>query len=163
MRKVPVIGAGLAGSECAWQLANRGIPVRLYEMRPERLTPAHHTGDFGELVCSNSLRSDELTNAVGLLKEEMRRLDSLILSAAGYVLYLNVNYTRIADGVEAPNEGATLSSATVSTGATYTALAYNVGFGVEGTVLSVIVLSVASLAIWLWGRKHAKPEYDVWS
>ncbi len=82
MRKVPVIGAGLAGSECAWQLANRGIPVRLYEMRPERLTPAHHTGDFGELVCSNSLRSDELTNAVGLLKEEMRRLDSLILSAA---------------------------------------------------------------------------------
>ena len=82
MREVPVIGAGLAGSECAWQLANRGIPVRLYEMRPERLTPAHHTGDFGELVCSNSLRSDELTNAVGLLKEEMRRLDSLILSAA---------------------------------------------------------------------------------
>ena len=84
MTAVPVIGAGLAGSECAWQLANRGIPVKLYEMRPQRLTPAHHTGSFGELVCSNSLRSDELTNAVGLLKEEMRRLNSLVLLSADH-------------------------------------------------------------------------------
>ncbi len=79
---VTVIGAGLAGSECAWQLASRGIAVTLYEMRPERSTPAHHTGNFAELVCSNSLRSDELTNAVGLLKEEMRRLNSLIMQCA---------------------------------------------------------------------------------
>ena len=79
---VTVVGAGLAGSECAWQLAKRGIPVRLFEMRPGRFTPAHHTADFAELVCSNSLRSDELTNAVGLLKEEMRRLDSLIMRSA---------------------------------------------------------------------------------
>ena len=79
---VTVVGAGLAGSECAWQLAKRGIPVRLYEMRPRRFSPAHHTDDFAELVCSNSLRSDELTNAVGLLKEEMRRLDSLIMRSA---------------------------------------------------------------------------------
>ena len=82
MREVTVVGAGLAGSECAWQLACRGIPVRLYEMRPQRMTPAHHTGGFAELVCSNSLRSDELSNAVGLLKEEMRRLNSLILQSA---------------------------------------------------------------------------------
>ena len=82
MNAVPVIGAGLAGSECAWQLACRGIPVRLYEMRPRCLTPAHHTGGFAELVCSNSLRSDELTNAVGLLKEEMRRLNSLVMLSA---------------------------------------------------------------------------------
>lgn len=81
---VTVVGAGLAGSECAWQLARRGISVNLYEMRPTRLTPAHHTGDFGELVCSNSLRSDELTNAVGLLKAEMRRLDSLIMKSADH-------------------------------------------------------------------------------
>ena len=66
MKEITVVGAGLAGSECAWQLASRGIPVRLVEMRPQRMTPAHHTGDFAELVCSNSLRSDELTNAVGL-------------------------------------------------------------------------------------------------
>ena len=79
---VTVVGAGLAGCECSWQLARRGIPVRLFEMRPERFTPAHRTADFAELVCSNSLRSDELTNAVGLLKEEMRRLDSLIMRAA---------------------------------------------------------------------------------
>ena len=82
MNEITVVGAGLAGSECAWQLANRGIPVRLYEMRPQRLTPAHHTGDFAELVCSNSLRSDELSNAVGLLKEEMRNLNSLVLQSA---------------------------------------------------------------------------------
>ena len=82
MKEVTVVGAGLAGSECAWQLACRGIPVRLYEMRPQRMTPAHRTGNFAELVCSNSLRSDELTNAVGLLKEEMRRLNSLVLQSA---------------------------------------------------------------------------------
>lgn len=81
---VTVIGAGLAGSECAWQLAKRGIPVHLMEMRPEKQTPAHHTGDFAELVCSNSLRSDELTNAVGLLKEEMRRLDSVVMQSADH-------------------------------------------------------------------------------
>ena len=79
---VTVIGAGLAGSECAWQLAKRGVSVTLREMKPEKKTPAHVTNDFGELCCSNSLRSDQLENAVGLLKEEMRRLDSLILSCA---------------------------------------------------------------------------------
>ena len=82
MREVKVIGAGLAGSEAAWQLAQRGIPVRLYEMRPTKKSPAHHTGDFAELVCSNSLRGDRLENAVGLLKEELRRLDSLIMRCA---------------------------------------------------------------------------------
>ena len=82
MNKVTVLGAGLAGSECAWQLARRGIPVRLVEMKPGKMTPAHASPYFAELVCSNSLRSDELTNAVGLLKEEMRRLDSLIMRAA---------------------------------------------------------------------------------
>ena len=80
--KVTVVGAGLAGTEAAWQLAKRGIPVKLYEMRPYKMTPAHHTGDFGELVCSNSLRGAALENAVGLLKEEMRRLDSLIIKTA---------------------------------------------------------------------------------
>lgn len=79
---VIVIGAGLAGSEAAWQLARRGIRVRLYEMRPVNNTPAHHTDKFGELVCSNSLRSNQLENAVGLLKEEMRRLGSLIMECA---------------------------------------------------------------------------------
>ena len=82
MTTVTVIGAGLAGCECAWQLAKRGIPVRLIEMKPKKYTPAHVSPDFAELVCSNSLRSDELTNAVGLLKEELRRLDSLILESA---------------------------------------------------------------------------------
>ena len=80
--KVTVIGAGLAGSEAAWQLAQRGIPVTLREMKPEKMTPAHTSPDFAELVCSNSLRSDQLENAVGLLKEELRRLGSLILRAA---------------------------------------------------------------------------------
>jgi methylenetetrahydrofolate--tRNA-(uracil-5-)-methyltransferase len=79
---VHVIGAGLAGSECAWQLARRGVDVTLCEMKPERKTPAHITEYFAELCCSNSLRSDQLENAVGLLKEELRRLDSLILSCA---------------------------------------------------------------------------------
>ncbi|MGO2109025.1 MAG: FADH(2)-oxidizing methylenetetrahydrofolate--tRNA-(uracil(54)-C(5))-methyltransferase TrmFO [Staphylococcus equorum] len=79
---VNVIGAGLAGSEAAYQLAQRGIKVNLIEMRPVKQTPAHHTDQFAELVCSNSLRGNALTNAVGVLKEEMRRLDSLIINAA---------------------------------------------------------------------------------
>ncbi|MCI7809492.1 methylenetetrahydrofolate--tRNA-(uracil(54)-C(5))-methyltransferase (FADH(2)-oxidizing) TrmFO [bacterium] len=79
---VKVIGAGLAGSEAAWQLANRGITVDLYEMKPRKMTPAHHSADFAELVCSNSLRGDRLENAVGLLKEELRRCGSLILECA---------------------------------------------------------------------------------
>ena len=82
MNKVKVIGAGLAGSEAAWQLAQRGIQVELVEMKPHKMTPAHHSENFGELVCSNSLRGDRLENAVGLLKEELRRLDSLINSCA---------------------------------------------------------------------------------
>ena len=82
MTRVKVIGAGLAGSEAAWQLAQRGIPVDLYEMKPGKKSPAHHTDTFAELVCSNSLRGDRLENAVGLLKEELRRLDSLILQCA---------------------------------------------------------------------------------
>ena len=81
--EVTVIGAGLAGCECAWQLAKRGVHVTLREMKPEKKTPAHTTADFAELCCSNSLRSDQLENAVGLLKEELRRLGSLILSCAG--------------------------------------------------------------------------------
>ncbi len=79
---VTVIGAGLAGSECAWQLAQRGIQVELHEMKPEKMTPAHTTEYFAELCCSNSLRGAGLENAVGLLKEELRRLDSLILQCA---------------------------------------------------------------------------------
>jgi len=79
---VKIIGAGLAGSEIAWYLANQGIKVKLYEMRPLKKTPVHQTGFFAELVCSNSLRSDDINNAVGLLKAEMRLLDSLILQAA---------------------------------------------------------------------------------
>ncbi len=82
MEPVIVIGAGLAGSECAWQLARRGIPVELREMKPQKMSPAHHTEYFGELVCSNSLRSDQLENAVGLLKEELRRCGSLIMECA---------------------------------------------------------------------------------
>ena len=80
--QVSVIGAGLAGCEAAWQLARRGIRVTLYEMKPQKRTPAHQSDDFAELCCSNSLRSDRLENAVGLLKEEMRRLGSLILACA---------------------------------------------------------------------------------
>ncbi|WP_339184042.1 FADH(2)-oxidizing methylenetetrahydrofolate--tRNA-(uracil(54)-C(5))-methyltransferase TrmFO [Paenibacillus sp. FSL R5-0701] len=81
-QQVTVIGAGLAGTEAAWQIASRGVRVKLYEMRPVVKTPAHHTDKFAELVCSNSLRANGLTNAVGVLKEEMRMLDSLVLSAA---------------------------------------------------------------------------------
>ena len=82
MMKVKVIGAGLAGSEAAWQLAQRGIDVELYEMKPHKKSPAHHSDDFAELVCSNSLRGDRLENAVGLLKEELRRCGSLIMECA---------------------------------------------------------------------------------
>ena len=82
MAFITVLGAGLAGSECAWQLAERGVRVRLVEMKPAKKTPAHVSPYFGELVCSNSLRSDELTNAVGLLKAEMRAMGSLIMESA---------------------------------------------------------------------------------
>ncbi|MBE7030625.1 MAG: methylenetetrahydrofolate--tRNA-(uracil(54)-C(5))-methyltransferase (FADH(2)-oxidizing) TrmFO [Ruminococcaceae bacterium] len=82
MTPVKVIGAGLAGCEAAWQLAQRGVPVTLYEMKPLRTSPAHHSDNFAELVCSNSLRAAGIENAVGLLKEEMRRLDSLIMTCA---------------------------------------------------------------------------------
>lgn len=81
-KTVTVLGAGLAGSECAWQLSRRGVKVRLVEMKPEKKTPAHSADGFAELVCSNSLRSDELSNAVGLLKAEMRRMGSLIMQSA---------------------------------------------------------------------------------
>ena len=82
MKEAIVVGAGLAGCEAAWQLAKRGIHVRLYEMKPLRHSPAHHADTFAELVCSNSLRSDALTNAVGLLKQEMRTIGSLIMECA---------------------------------------------------------------------------------
>jgi methylenetetrahydrofolate--tRNA-(uracil-5-)-methyltransferase len=92
MNQVNVVGAGLAGAEAAWQLAERGQAVRLWEMRPAKMTPAHRSGDFAELVCSNSLRGASLENAVGLLKEEMRRLGSLLI--------------RVADAVQVPAGGA---------------------------------------------------------
>ena len=79
---INVYGAGLAGCEAAWQAAERGVKVKLFEMKPHKMTPAHHSDGFAELVCSNSLRSDCVSNAVGLLKEEMRRFDSLIMQAA---------------------------------------------------------------------------------
>lgn len=81
-KAVKVIGAGLAGCEATWQLVKRGIPVHLYEMRPKKMTPAHSTSAFAELVCSNSLRSDALLNAVGVLKQELRMVDSLIIRFA---------------------------------------------------------------------------------
>ena len=81
-RYINVIGAGLAGSEAAWQAAKRGLKVRLYEMKPHKRSAAHSLNTFAELVCSNSLRSDRLENAVGLLKEELRRMDSLIMRCA---------------------------------------------------------------------------------
>ena len=80
--RINVLGAGLAGCEAAWQAAQRGVKVKLFEMKPHKMTPAHHSNGFAELVCSNSLRSDCTTNAVGLLKEEMRRFGSLIMQAA---------------------------------------------------------------------------------
>ena len=79
---INVVGAGLAGSEAAWQITRLGVKVRLFEMKPQKYTPAHTLSTFGELVCSNSLRSAQLENAVGLLKEEMRILDSLIIKCA---------------------------------------------------------------------------------
>src|SRR5258707_11730482 len=79
---ITIVGGGLAGSEAAWQAASRGVPVTLYEMRPVRPTAVHKTDRLAELVCSNSFRGDKLDNAVGLLKEEMRRLGSLVLRAA---------------------------------------------------------------------------------
>lgn len=82
MKKVIIVGAGMAGSEAAWQVAQRGIKVDLYEMRPEKSTPAHKTEKFAELVCSNSLRGAGLENAVGLLKEEMRQINSIIMESA---------------------------------------------------------------------------------
>ena len=82
MKKVTIVGAGLAGCEACWQLVKRGIPVRLIEMRPKKSSPAHQSDAFAELVCSNSLRSDSLLNAVGILKEEMRQFDSLIMRMA---------------------------------------------------------------------------------
>ena len=82
MSHINIYGAGLAGCEAAWQAAQRGVKVRLFEMKPNKMTPAHHSAGFAELVCSNSLRSDCVSNAVGLLKEEMRRFDSLIMQAA---------------------------------------------------------------------------------
>src|SRR6266851_3566462 len=82
MHRVKIIGAGLAGSEAAWQCARRRVQVDLYEMRPVRTTPAHQTGDFAELVCSNSLKSDSENTAPWLLKEEMRRAGSLLIEIA---------------------------------------------------------------------------------
>src|SRR5205823_13324781 len=82
MKKVKIIGAGLAGSEAAWQCARRGVPVELYEMRPVRSTPAHQTADFAELVCSNSLKSESENTAPWLLKEEMRRAGSRLIEIA---------------------------------------------------------------------------------
>src|SRR6476660_6954299 len=82
MSTVHIIGGGLAGTEAAWQVASRGVPVTLFEMRPVRATAVHKTDGLAELVCSNSFRGDKIDNAVGLLKEEMRRLGSLVLSAA---------------------------------------------------------------------------------
>ena len=79
---INIVGAGLAGCEAAWQAVKLGVPVRLYEMRPVKFSPAHHSEGFSELVCSNSLRSNMLSNAVGVLKEEMRLLGSLIIEAA---------------------------------------------------------------------------------
>src|SRR5438034_10487387 len=85
MKRVTLVGGGLAGCEAAWQLAQRGIAVDLYEMRPVVQTPVHQTGDFAELVCSNSLRGNALDQAAGLLKEEMRRMGSLIIRIADEV------------------------------------------------------------------------------
>src|SRR5215467_10393644 len=82
MKRIKIIGAGLAGSEAAWQCARRGVAVELYEMRPLRSTPAHQTSDFGELVCSNSLKSESENTAPWLLKEEMRRAGTLLIEIA---------------------------------------------------------------------------------
>ena len=86
MEQVTVVGAGLAGCEATWQLVKRNIPVRLIEMRPKKESPAFHTDRFAELVCSNSLRSNAMNNAVGILKEELRQMDSLIMKCMLYQL-----------------------------------------------------------------------------
>ena len=80
--KINVVGAGLAGCEAAWQLASAGVHVRLFEMKPEKYTPAHKYGGFAELVCSNSLKAERIGSAAGMLKEEMRRLGSLTMQCA---------------------------------------------------------------------------------
>ena len=107
---ITVVGAGLAGSEAAWQIAERGVRVALYDMKPERLSPAHASEDFAELVCSNSLRANTLGNAVGLLKEEMRRLGSLVIRVADETAVpagkaLAVDRVRFARGVTEAIEG----------------------------------------------------------
>ncbi len=107
---IQIVGGGLAGSECAWQLARRGIPVVLHEMRPERPTPAHQSGDFAELVCSNSFRSDDPHHAAGVLKREMETFDSLIIGAARAAAVpaggaLAVDRERYAERVSAALEG----------------------------------------------------------
>lgn len=81
-QSVTVLGAGLAGCEAAWQLARRGFPVTLYEMKPQKFSPAHQSGDFAELICSNSLKASRIDSAAGLLKEEMRRFGSLLMACA---------------------------------------------------------------------------------
>ena len=81
-QKVTVLGAGLAGCEAAWQLARRGIPVTLFEMKPQKFSPAHHSQGFAELICSNSLKAARVDSAAGLLKEEMRRFGSLLIRCA---------------------------------------------------------------------------------
>ena len=103
---IRIIGGGLAGSEAAWQAARRGVPVRLHEMRPTRSTAVHRTDRLAELVCSNSFRGDKLENAVGLLKEEMRQLDSLVMRVADATRVpaggaLAVDRERFAEGITA--------------------------------------------------------------
>src|SRR5512133_2602865 len=110
MSQIHIIGGGLAGSEAAWQAASRGVPAVIHEMRPVRATEVHHTDRLAELVCSNSLRSDKLDNAVGLLKEEMRRLGSLVMRVADEVRVpagaaLAVDRQRFAERVTAEIEG----------------------------------------------------------
>src|SRR5438094_8706891 len=110
-----IIGGGLAGCEAAWQAASRGVPVTLYEMRPMRPTAVHKTDRLAELVCSNSFRGDKLDNAVGLLKEEMRRLGSLSMrrredSAVPAGAALAVDRERFAEGITSAVSGQPLTS-----------------------------------------------------
>src|SRR5436305_4428964 len=110
MKRVTLVGGGLAGSEAAWQLAKRGIGVDLYEMRPVVKTPVHQTSDFAELVCSNSLRGNALDQAAGLLKEEMRRLDSLIMRVADQVKVPAGSALAVDRGLFAPNVTAAVTA-----------------------------------------------------
>lgn len=115
MEAVTIIGAGLAGSEAAWQLAERGIPVRLIEMRPERHSPAHHTGQFAELVCSNSFKSDDENSAAGLLKRELEAMGSFVMDAARATAVpagaaLAVDRARFAERITSALEGHPLVS-----------------------------------------------------